>query len=69
MNNGKQFRAVTIATKSSQGRSDLTDAINDWAEEEQPLAIVHIHCFHDSETHQRGYQIVYEENAAAAVAA
>ena len=69
MNNEKQFRAVTIVTRSSKGRVDLTDAFNTWVKEEQPLAIIHIHYFHDSETHQRGYQIVYEARANAAAAA
>ncbi len=66
MINGRRFLALTIVTKSSQGRFDSTDAFNDWVEEEQPLAIVHVHYFHDSESHQRGYQAIYKENAAAA---
>ncbi len=68
MNIGKQFWAVTIITRSSKGRVDLTDAFNAWVKEEQPLAIIHIHYFHDSETHQRGYQIVFEASLAAAAA-
>lgn len=55
----KSFKATTISTPEGASRKTLTEAFNAWAEDEQPAEIVHVHYFHDHDTHARGYQVVY----------
>jgi len=58
---GKQFKATTIVTPESSNRLVLEAAFNNWAEETKPASILHVHYYHDMESHVRGYQVVYEE--------
>jgi len=59
---GKKFKAVTITAKESGGHAALVEAFNAWAEKERPSLIVHVHYYHDPRSHQRGYQIIFEES-------
>lgn len=59
----KLFKAVTISAAASRSRTDLAEAFNEWAEDEQPVLIVHVHYFHDPESRVRGYQIIYEASS------
>jgi hypothetical protein len=59
---GKRYRAVTLVAPDVGSRALLMQAFNAWVEEEQPSDILHMHYYHDPESHVRGYQIVYEES-------
>jgi hypothetical protein len=39
----------------------LEEAFDQWSEEARPASILHVHYYHDLESHLRGYQVVYEE--------
>ncbi|MBZ5542250.1 MAG: hypothetical protein LAO07_01045 [Acidobacteriia bacterium] len=54
----KLFKALTIAPADSRSRKDLAEAFNEWAEDERPASIVHVHYFHDPELRARGYPII-----------
>jgi hypothetical protein len=57
----KSFKATTIVIPDVTNRLVLEAAFNNWAEETKPASILHVHYYHDAETHVRGYQVVYEE--------
>ena len=57
----KSFKATTIVTPDVANRLVLEAAFNNWAEETKPASILHVHYYHDMESHVRGYQVVYEE--------
>lgn len=57
-----QYKAVIVAARYGLGRRSLVEAFNAWLEEVQPAEIVHIHYFHDRESHARGYQVLYKED-------
>jgi hypothetical protein len=57
----KSFKATTIVTPDVSNRLVLEAAFNFWAEEARPANILHVHYYHDPESHVRGYQVVYEE--------
>ena len=58
----KSFKATTIVTADVASSLVLEAAFNHWAEETRPANILHVHYYHDTESHVRGYQVVYEEN-------
>jgi ornithine carbamoyltransferase len=57
----KSFKATTIVTPETSSRLVLEAAFNSWAEETKPASILHVHYYHDMDSHVRGYQVVYEE--------
>ncbi len=57
----KSFKATTIVIPEASNRLVLEAAFNNWAEETKPASILHVHYYHDMESHVRGYQVVYEE--------
>jgi hypothetical protein len=57
----KSFKATTIVAPDISSRLVLEAAFNNWAEETKPTSILHVHYYHDAESHVRGYQVVYEE--------
>ncbi len=58
---GKSFKATTIVVPEVANRLVLEEAFNQWSKEAKPSSILHVHYYHDSESHVRGYQVVYEE--------
>jgi hypothetical protein len=59
---GKRYKAITLVAPDVGSRTVLIQAFNAWVEEEQPSDILHMHYYHDPDSHVRGYQIVYEES-------
>ena len=57
----KLFKATTILTPDVSNRLVLEAAFNNWAKQTKPASILHVHYYHDAESHVRGYQVVYEE--------
>jgi hypothetical protein len=57
----KMFKATTIVTPDVSTRLVLEAAFNNWAQETKPASILHVHYYHDMDSHVRGYQVVYEE--------
>ena len=57
----KMFKATTILIPDVSSRLVLEAAFNNWAEETKPATILHVHYYHDMESHVRGYQVVYQE--------
>lgn len=57
----KAFKAATIVIPEVANRLVLEEAFNQWSEETKPSSILHVHYYHDMESHVRGYQVVYEE--------
>ena len=57
----KSFKAATIVIPEVANRLVLEEAFNQWSEETKPTSILHVHYYHDVDSHVRGYQVVYEE--------
>jgi hypothetical protein len=57
----KSFKATTIVIPEVANRLVLEEAFNHWSEETKPSSILHVHYYHDIDSHVRGYQVVYEE--------
>ena len=57
----KMFKATTILIPDVSSRLVLEAAFNNWVEETKPATILHVHYYHDMDSHVRGYQVVYQE--------
>jgi len=56
------YRAATVVVPDVATHAMLAEAFNAWVEQERPSAILHIHYYHDTQAHVRGYQIIYSES-------
>ena len=57
----KTYKATTIAIPEVANGLVLEEAFNLWSQETKPASILHVHYYHDLESHVKGYQVVYEE--------
>jgi hypothetical protein len=61
----RRFKAVNLMTQGEVSEADLAEAFNEWAENEQPSSILHVHYYHDQQNHVRGYRIIFEVSSKA----
>ncbi|HMD85017.1 MAG TPA: hypothetical protein VKO18_09990 [Terriglobia bacterium] len=55
------FKATGISTPDTAHRLELKPAFNHWVEPTKPASILHVGFYHDTISHNGGFQVFYDE--------